>query len=793
MGDKLPQKVIRNWHWIVFSICTLICLGYLIFNSGIWLLTDSGFYYQTISQTLQIFISKLGQFSTTDGFNFGFDNSARSFANVFPSFYQLVLTVLFGVKYGQVMFYFLFYLISFVYSQKLTKYLYPEVNEYSLRLTGLFYTFNPFSLLIITLFSTGYVYALSPLFFYYLFRFVDFRNFRDLALALVSGVFLLTYPRLIPIVAITFILIVLIFYKKTQLLKKISNYISFTFFLVLVSFPFIVSILTVFIDDTNLVTNYQEGYSKYEKINYNFKSSLLNAFSFTGGFTPSALSHIYNPEGRRGLDDNFSNTSAIPWYKISHLLFNVGIVAFSLFVAGRKRLVSFLVLGIILTFAVNSLGAFVSLDNFVFLHRTILLFLYNDYGLFQFVQVTLVSLLIGVVGTEIGSHKRFTVSFAAFILIFLLINVTPFLTNFYGFKKVDQIPDDYRSLIYSYEGTQIPETTIYLPYHWLKFSWAPYRLDINYFSFSKYQSLLVPNLRVVTQEVATLYNRIYDNLANPSLQNIAIFNVKNLILFHDVENANQFIDSYGVYNAQDKAIKYDMQLSENPRVFLSSSTPNISFYKLRNAEEYDFFLYQPRELVYLPKNNFFKDQIDLSKRPVVVDQFSAPIFYTVSDASISSSDEVKIEVKFSKKDPNLVLAKISGQKNTDLLLQFNQMYSKSWNLYFVDKSYWDRSPCIVNSAYYPSTNNSRCITDSFPINLDGFLLADSNRLGKHLHDRGNYIGNLFLLPSSEISKFRDGNGEIYIALYFEKQLYYIVSLLMSLVFAVCIAIMSLRK
>ena len=82
MENKIKIFIKKNWHWILFCSMLFIALSFLISQRGIWYFTDSGFFYNNILQTKGVALSKLGQFSRTDGFYFGFDNSATNFSHL---------------------------------------------------------------------------------------------------------------------------------------------------------------------------------------------------------------------------------------------------------------------------------------------------------------------------------------------------------------------------------------------------------------------------------------------------------------------------------------------------------------------------------------------------------------------------------------------------------------------------------------------------------------------------------------------------------------------------------------
>ena len=164
----------------------------------------------------------------------------------------------------------------------------------------------------------------------------------------------------------------------------------------------------------------------------------------------------------------------------------------------------------LLVISINTFGAFFSIETFKSAHKSIFIFLYNDYGFIQFIQVFLYSLLIILVCQILSTNfKKLKLLFFSFVLLFLFISSTPYLTNFYGFKKIPEAPLEYKKELFEQKIGVFSETSLFMPYHWMKFSWAPYRTDLNFITHTKFKSFIAPNLRIISQDTANFYNGIY--------------------------------------------------------------------------------------------------------------------------------------------------------------------------------------------------------------------------------------------------------------------------------------------
>ncbi|MFA6410782.1 MAG: hypothetical protein WCW26_04390, partial [Candidatus Buchananbacteria bacterium] len=263
MVNKEQNFFAKNWHWLIFFGLVFFGLVYLIFARGVWAFADSGFYYQNILQTQKIAFSKLGQFANTDGFYFGYDNSASSYSHLIISFYQLLLTTIFGSDLGQIIYYFVYYLLCFYFGLKLLAKLFPTANKNDLKIGALFLTFNPFSLLVITLFTVGYIYAFFIAFLYVFLNYLSGGKIKDLFLAVFFGLGLVSYLRLMPIIALAFLIIIWIFYDQVKL--NLKRLIIFILLFTICASPFIVGNFLSLSNSNNIVSNYKESFTKYEQ------------------------------------------------------------------------------------------------------------------------------------------------------------------------------------------------------------------------------------------------------------------------------------------------------------------------------------------------------------------------------------------------------------------------------------------------------------------------------------------------------------------------------------------------
>ncbi|MDX9893362.1 MAG: hypothetical protein RB292_03010 [Patescibacteria group bacterium] len=778
MKNKLEQFINRYWHWLIFGLMVFLALSFLIFHRGVWAFADSGFYYQSILQAKEIFWSKLGQFANTDGFYLGFDNSAESFSHLVISLYQVILTYIFGADFGQIVYYFVFYLLSFIFGVKLLRKILPQFGNLEIRLGALFIAFNPFALLISTLFAISYIYPAFIIATYALFSYLDKGKIRHLILSVFFAIYLVSYLRLVPIILLTGVILVWIFFgRKFWRLKRL---IVFLMFFLICASPFLVSNILSLTDSSNIVTNYTDFFSKYGEANYKFKESFLNSFSYPGGFTPSSLSFYYNNRGLPGFADNYAVKDSFEFFKTIQVIFNISLLIFAL--SSFKSIRNLKIIGVLSgVFFLNTLGFFVNYGIFLKLNQTVLIFLYNDYGFIQFVQVILYAALIVILAHHLRRSWGMVKAsiFGLMVLLYLLINLMPLLFNHYGLQKINQPPSGYQETFFQQRPYQFSEASLFVPYHWLKFDWSPYFIDLNVFPYSPYQSLIVPNLRVVRQDFVDFYNSIYDHTTDQQFANIRIFNLKNIFVFHKIEDANDRIDTYRVVNIENNGERIYQGLTKRHDLSVIQSNEDFTHFRIKDSDDFEFFIYSPKKLINVDFDNFYDYPFDLSDKPVLFNSQELHQANAIREINYQLNSPL-VSYKISPLNANKYYVKINVNKNYPFLIQLNQAFSSFWRVYFITKQDWDRVECQGDWQYFKITNNQRCYINQQPFDLTDFKLLTAAKLKSENHFRGNIIGNLWLITPTDMAEDSNSdNQELYLMIYFDKQLYYLVTLLIS--------------
>lgn len=788
--SNIIKIIDKKWHVFVFIILLFLSTYFLISDGGVWAFTDSGFYYRTAGQSFEMLLSKLGLFTRTDGFYFGFDNSAVAFSHVFISAYQTVLTAIFGATFGQIIFYWVYYFITFFFGLKVFRLLCGKYGDFSIRIGALFLAFNPFSILVSTLFVVGYIYPLFIVWLYFISMYLLKGRAINLFFSVFFGLYLVSYIRLVPIVLLTFAAVVWIFYDRKYFHGWRIALFGICFGLA--ALPFLIGITSSLSGSSSVVSNYIKGFSEYEQVNYSFKQSFVNAWSHPGGFTPFALSYYQNPRVLTLSEGSSVSINQINLYKTIQAIFNIGLLLAALLLVRSKRSVrlSALILAAVL---INAIAFFISPSQFVWIHSTILVFLYNDFGFIQFTQSILTSFLVVIVVAWAHQYARMKIAPFAVILFtiaYLIVTILPFLSSHYAMQKVVNQNSNHIAVLGQREPAQPLEPTMFVPYHWAKFSWAPYFLDVHNAYNTAYSSMLIPNLRFISSDTAQFYNQIHERVGDPNFSNLRLLNLKNIIIFKDIEDANDNVDTYEVFNQESTVARILQQISTRNDVSEISSNEDIEHWQFSDAPDYEFFIYSPQEVLPAEFEDFYKEKLNIANKPILLSKVNFPAAFenNLLEYQLNSP---RVEYKASARNPNKYYIKVQSMKDYPFLIQFNQSYSPHWKLYFTDKNTWESILCKTELISYEITDNAMCQYKGISISPSDAFLLNKPYLRPEHHGKGNLIANTFLITPNDIPLENRNDDAVYLVLYFQGQLYYQLTLILSAITLGVLAIIAL--
>jgi hypothetical protein len=257
-----------------------------------------------------------------------------------------------------------------------------------------------------------------------------------------------------------------------------------------------------------------------------------------------------------------------------------------------------------------------------------------------------------------------------------------------------------------------------------------------------------------------------------------------------VKDADKNIDAYQVKNIQSLSQKMDLQAKQIKNLQIYQTYPNFTHYRFNDADAYVFFIYSPKKIVSLDVNNFYDQKLDLKSKPIIFDQTKYNQINLIDENNWSVNSPT-VSFKASTDNSNKYYVKLSKiDKNLPFLLVFNQMFSPNWRVYYITKAQWDAVNCDSKWQNYKITDNSRCEYSGIAFDPGDLNLIGRKYLEPENHFRGNIIGNVFLFLPKDINN-RANDQDLYLVVYFQKQLYYIICLMISALAFIGLLIMSL--
>ena len=124
-------------------------------------------------------------------------------------------------------------------------------------------------------------------------------------------------------------------------------------------------------------------------------------------------------------------------------------------------------------------------------------------------------------------------------------------------------------------------------------------------------------------------------------------------------------------------------------------------------------------------------------------------------------------------------------------MQFNQTFSPSWGVYFISRADWEKQNCLNQWQNFSLTENGFCRIQGSTFDLNDLGLINQPELKNENHFVGNFIGNSFLINPSDIPLEFSSGDELYLVIYFKKQLAYLISLIISVLTLIILILLSL--
>lgn len=783
----MEQGKLRNaWERVLFWIkkpwVQAILIGILfttfLWPKGVWLYQDDIFLAKNVAEAWQHLRRLFSSLEIADYYStyFGYESTYFNIGRILCYPIYLIFVIVFrDAGVAQLIFFALFFGITFLVIRALIGFF--SKNKLGVFLGALFFVSSQWVLFFFTL--PGFAFALLglPLFIVSLLHVLNknYRIFPLLGLAL-SGFWILSYQRLFLMYGAVALFVVVMCAK--QIWKERKKVLIYIPVLLALCLPIIFGILITLQDLSfgESFNNYQDFFRKaYGTTSYTqmLKRDVFTAIHFSApanSFLVISSSRYFVIYFILALVIGFGVT----WLLVRHMRWTwLRVVLMIVYFGG-----SFLV----------SLAHFVNVTNFVKITYDILPFLANEPANAKILALLVTAIAIPVVMTRIQT-KKFQIVFISAVLLYIACSVFPLFYPTYKKGQIDfdkDVPKVYQEEFFSKEER---EPYVYYPNtvndwkdpYGLFYAWAPTAMEFN--QNLKYRQLMTGNVRLASIKQAQLF---YMLTRYPDSKYAKYFNLKNIIVYKDVRNSepgrfDYFPNSYDFIANGNKTLG---KLKENTN-FTVKENDHFAIFRPKDVDAYDYFLYSPSlvkevspKTIFLPIN----DPVEGDK-PLLIDwnayhkpDEAKPDVY---GADINKNENVHVDAKTFVRNRGKILVKISNiNPSSDFFLQLNQTLQPQWRIASISKEEYEGVACS-NKKDYERTQNSTCEASAHTLDLSATHLLWQPRIeGRHFE--GNVIGNGWIMKHEEYSKFLDKDGNLYVAIYYRRQIYYQLSLLFSL-------------
>ncbi|MFA6023464.1 MAG: hypothetical protein WC781_05235 [Candidatus Pacearchaeota archaeon] len=731
----------------IFLAMLMLSVSFL-FKKGVWIYLDAFFWPVNQFEVKKFLFDEVFNIFNIMGGYFG------SGAEIFSPFRYLIhsiiylITLIFGVEFGQLILTLLFFILNFLFSYLFFRNIYVGKNNFYL---SLFVTFNPIALFLATHMGIMFLYTGMPILLYSC-TLIYKRSFLPGFLFFAIGSnFICIYPRLIlsNLIFLFILVIYMIFINNNR--KEFIEFFKVNFnpllcgvlFIILVNSPTLLIVEKIIFEEDN-ITNY-----------------LSNNNNFVGW-----LSLDKNDASQLFI---FNNITAFPDIFSSKFSILLGfliliILLYSLFnhkwekdnIFTKKDFLFFISMFLIALF----------LQIYVFLDRDLnrLLFFYNTLfsfmsGVIRYGTILVLFLFIPLI---ILFYKTFNnklkIIFNIILIIYLIIPMVFIIYEPNKFQRIN--PDILNELGVINSETNLSLTsTIYLPYDVISYENYPYPLEI-WFLIKDKPQFLSNNVRLTDPTEGNLKSN-WINYKN----NLFILNTKEVYLAKAINLKEYFpympnIDYNGLYNQFKKQLDtagFDVKF-ENDKFIL---------YSLEESNNYEFLIYSPR--IINDEKEFYNSNLNKFEIPVLINKSK----YNLSVEGYQN--KLNLSFKYSFFDPTRYYVKISDiDTSKPLIIQLNKAYSSNWKIKEINDKLFNEKSCESDLHYYNITKNSYCFINSvFLEPSDIKLLKDKSIESNHFV--GNFIGNTWIISSEELSN----KNELYLEIVYERQIYYHILLIIA--------------
>ncbi len=750
---------------ILYSTLLFLLVLYLIFIQewNYWMFLDNA-WISLIREWLFSYNMNF-LYSIKMGTYFGFDNSIMGFSRILWSFYLF---------FWQYVLYLIFFLLNFIFSYK-TLYEITK-NKKSAFYWGLFFTFNPVSIYFLNLTWFLFAYTSISIILFSVIKIMQTKRFLYVPLLIIWLLFLISYTRVFWLYLLLLLLLGCFYFKtiKKFLVKNKFFSISIIILILFCFLPFLFSL-------SYIQFSWEKEYFKWV---WNFLTTNNGWFQYEAS---KKLAFYKNFQIEELTANNFArNFKNNPIYIIFFAFFTIFMIATNIVnYKWKHKKLSYLLITIWLwCIFIKWWANFLQQETFVNITYKYIPFIANNTNWLFIILITVLTLLIWL-SLESWKQKKIIIYF---IYIYIFLSTLPITSHLVLWNNEslrvlnkDLIPKDYVETFYNKEN-EIREPSIFYPGFKILFKWAPYPLIM--YNNANYNSLLTDNLRIVNVKQKKLHDLIHSK-DNKEIANSAILNLKNIFVLKNIRNAMpwEFGSYYWPHDNESKSIFFEDKFKKDERLYIKKDSENFIIYWIKWEQESDYLIYSPKDIYTKNIKNFFNESIDIISRPVIIDDTSYNWLKYIKDNTLSSINQgIRIDYKLSNVNPTKFILKISNiDSSYPFLIHLNQTFSINWELKWITKEEFLSYKCDNTNDYLFITNNRSCIIEwrSHLDSLNDYKYLSAPWVNKSNHFEWNFIGNTWLVKQDDIPNEMKWTSELYAVLIYQKQFWYILSLMIS--------------
>ena len=755
----------------IFIVLILLTISFLFLQEWNWLYLDTSYVSHTMSRAYEYILTSFLTFypETT----FGFDNTILNSTRYIQGFITFL---------GQKIAYILFFVGAFSSAYFLLKEKFSKNTSFY---GALLYAFNPISLYFLSQIGFCFVYFSLPLVILGFFKFFTTAKARYIIFSLLGFAFMLSYTRATGIYALFLILVGLFHWDFIwNILKnKKKLFVVYMVTHILFFLPFLFAFLFPYFSGDNLyfagLWNYASSHMQSWVSLYNF----VNNSQFFEWFIPTDITN--------NIAYYIFQNGTI--FQIVSLIFIFTVFLWAVFYNYKKKdtFVSFLIVMFVCLIFVRMAAKFLPQDIFIAFVYKHFPFLANNLSWIYIIYIPIIVYLF-VFCVENANVKYGKSLLYSVLGLYIMASIFPFVNfnNNYKLATIDVnvIPQNYRNTFFQDKLER--NSSMFLPGAGLYMDWSPYVFEFG--NNSIYQTVFMANARLVNKKQSTV-NDMMHKFTSYSIDNLNIFNLKNIFVFHDVRNPKEGqFDFYPIEDYALKSEKYYKQLIGASDLYIKQDNPNFTQFGFKKGDDLDFFVYAPASIYAQDIDNFFDKKLDITQKPVNIDSQSFHYPQMMKNFTIPENNKnIHIEYKKSSLQPSKIYLKFSQIDTTQsFLLQLNQTFWISWKLKWISKQDFEEKKCESNWESFKLTQNSNCNYKSQILDLWDIKYLNYPSIPEENHFEWNFVWNTWLIRPNDIPNNIKNESELYAVIIYEKQIWYNIALVISWFTFTCLLLLT---